>query len=89
MACQAQFASKFPGEFVAAEIPSIEKECLGLTFNSCCQPLKHRGTNAFRFMLKHSDIDLLSLLDDSVPPLDLMRVSSFRVAVLKFNKKAG
>jgi hypothetical protein len=39
-------------------------------------------------MLKHGDNDLLKLMDESVPPVDLSRVGLFRVAVSKYQKQA-
>lgn len=41
-----------------------------------------------RFLLKHADVDLVQLLESSVPPVDLDRVAIFRQAVLRFNKEA-
>ena len=42
-----------------------------------------------RFLLRHGDADIQAMMDDSVPPIDLMRVGLFRVAVQQFEKKAG
>eukprot|EP00435_Cladocopium_sp_Y103_P037111 s4346_g9.t1 len=44
--------------------------------------------SSFRFLLKHGDNDLLKLMEESVPPVDLSRVSLFRVALNKYQKQA-
>ncbi|CAK8992255.1 unnamed protein product [Durusdinium trenchii] len=40
------------------------------------------------FQLKHADCDLMAMMSDSVPPIDLERVGVFRSAVKKFERKA-
>eukprot|EP00435_Cladocopium_sp_Y103_P029473 s2370_g7.t1 len=41
------------------------------------------------FMLKHADAELISMLEESSPPVDLTRVAIFRVAARKYEKQAG
>lgn len=45
--------------------------------------------SASRFLLKHSDVDLTSLLDSTVPPIQLGHVAVFRAALQRYEKKAG
>ncbi|CAL1139439.1 unnamed protein product [Cladocopium goreaui] len=40
------------------------------------------------FLLRHGDAEILAMMDDSAPPIDLMRIGLFRVAIMKFQKKA-
>lgn len=42
-----------------------------------------------RFMLKHLDAQLTSMLESSVPPVDLNLVSSFRMALQKHQNEAA
>ena len=42
-----------------------------------------------RFMLRHADSELLSLLSESVPPADISKIQIFKSQLSKFVKKAG
>ena len=38
--------------------------------------------------MRHLDTELINVLENSVPPVDLALVSSFRMALLKHQKQA-
>lgn len=38
--------------------------------------------------MKLADAELVTLVEDSVPPIDLQRIGLFRAAMQKFEKKA-
>ena len=42
-----------------------------------------------RFLLRHADADLLALLENTVPPVDLARVAIFSGSLAKFKQQAG
>ena len=81
VACRAVFKQKYPSKFVESELPGIEKSRLVL-MATVGMP------RAPRFRFRHCDAELTTLLEDSVPPLDLCRVGAFRAAVQKYAKKA-
>lgn len=88
-ACSKCFTEKFPGDFTSAELPKILK-----AFPGCNAPKDDFTTTVgllftLRFLAKHCDADLLAMLQDSVPPVDLERVSVFRSACKKFEKKVA
>lgn len=41
-----------------------------------------------RFLLRHADADLTTLISETVPPVDIHRVGIFRGACAKYDKKA-
>ena len=41
-----------------------------------------------RFMMKHADSELLALIEETSPPVDLNRVSIFRTAIRRHEKQA-
>lgn len=43
---------------------------------------------SLRFLAKHADSELLTLIQESVPPADIQKVSIFRSACRKHDKKA-
>ena len=38
-------------------------------------------------MLKHCDSELAHVMDETVPPLDLMHIGAFRSAILRWQKQ--
>lgn len=40
-------------------------------------------------MLGHLDAELISMLETTVPPLDLVHVSAFRMALQTYEKQVG
>lgn len=40
-------------------------------------------------MLKHCDGELLALLDSSVPPVDLFKIGSFKIAIARYQRQAA
>ena len=39
-------------------------------------------------MFRHMDVELDMVMDNSVPPMDLMKVTAFRTVILKHQRKA-
>ncbi|CAJ1449087.1 unnamed protein product [Effrenium voratum] len=40
------------------------------------------------FMMKHADAELTAMLEETVPPVDLSRIGSFRAVIQKYQKQA-
>ena len=69
------------------DVPCHPKELNPNT--TICWPIEHFPGSSFRFMAKHGDVELTSLLEDSAPPPDISRVSIFRTAIAKHEKQVG
>lgn len=41
-----------------------------------------------RFMNRHTDADVLSMLQNSVPPIDIGRIDVFKTHLAKYHQKA-
>ena len=44
---------------------------------------------ALRFEMRHGDADILQLLEESVPPADISKVSIFAQPLAKYNQEVG
>ena len=90
------FKGRVPAAFFTQEQPSIFKSChvmfMGtLPLSSCLLQLlvnQLLRPPPQRYMMRHLDTELINVLENSVPPVDLALVSSFRMALLKHQKQA-
>ena len=96
-ACKAEFKKQVPATFFETEINRIEKGMLGCIMNAelnkpfIGQFVSYEriiGICATRFMAKHGDAQLQALLEATVPPCDLAKVSLFNAALNKYEKEA-
>ena len=74
------FKSKVPESFYQKHITDIMKTRLASGPGLC--------TSLPRFKLRHCDTDIVAMLENSAPPVDLLKIVLFSTALGKFNQEA-
>ena len=90
--CKRAFHLRVPSDFLAQEWPDIEKAWVPqFTIGDWGSIHRQRFSwiwSQLRFMLRHLDTELSNLLENTVPPVDLLAVSVFRMSLNKLAKQA-
>ena len=82
------FQSKVPHEFYAEEKVKLWKSQLEMHHIVISVSQVSFSYFGQRFMCKHCDLDLESVVEQTVPPIDLTRAAVFRTLLQKHAKKA-
>ena len=83
-----------PHTFAHAALEEIDRASLDTVrfLNVTCVCTSHRDNIVnpwtVRFALRHADADLTSILENSVPPLDISKVSIFATHLSKYHAEA-
>ena len=93
------FESRFPSAFCNQEEDAIKRArtvCMNTSYEVLVlyllKPwlyLSSLSLGCCRFMFRHLDADLTTMLEMKVPPAPLECVTAFAAAVVKFEKQAG
>lgn len=89
-ACDKTFKELVPAGFYTKVEKEIQSTCLGE--NDCFAMTKSSqlvsSLLGLRFMHRHADAELLSLLTTTAPPADLNKVSMYSTPLQKFREEA-
>lgn len=90
VACHTAFTTKYPGR--VHRVRRAKHLQIVAQFNPTgvyvsMKPFSFQPWH-LRFMLKHCDAELCQMISDSVPPIDLNKITAFRSSIQKFEQKA-
>ena len=93
VACCQQFTASYPSEFVSAEMDNLRSGFFSSNLLWTMNLLPHKlqvwvKQWILRFLMRHPDSELLVVLTNTEPPIDLQHVNLFRSICRKHDKKA-
>lgn len=88
LACVEQFTALVPAKFASMYLPEIQKTFLDTHFGNPVFFAYTIALELFRFLLRHRDSDIMTMLETTVPPATLSSISIFATAVGKFHSEA-
>lgn len=89
LATLAALKEKLPDEFMRREEAALKSSFLDLVGGFIASVKSFKNMLIPRFMQKYADFDLVSVADNTVPPIDLNAIGTVRSVLFKYQREVG